>query len=217
MKNLLFKELRLFAAPYAYLFLLAAAMVLIPGYPILISTYFLAFGVFQSFQTVRETHDLLFTALLPLPKNGIVRGKFAFSGAYLAVGLLLQAACAALRLLWQANPPYSTNPLLPPNLFFFGASLLMIALFFRVFLAGFFRTGERFGMPFVRFILVSLAVVAAAEALPHFPGLAALGSLDPQTLPLRALAAAALALLSALLIWRAYRLSCRRAAACDLH
>ena len=210
MKNRLFKELRLFAAPYAYLFLLAAAMVLIPGYPILISTYFLAFGVFQSFQTVRETHDLLFTALLPLPKNGIVRGKFAFSGAYLAVGLLLQAACAALRLLWQANPPYSTNPLLPPNLFFFGASLLMIALFFRVFLAGFFRTGERF-------ILVSLAVVAAAEALPHFPGLAALGSLDPQTLPLRALAAAALALLSALLIWRAYRLSCRRAAACDLH
>ena len=206
MKNLLFKELRLFAAPYAYLFLLAAAMVLIPGYPILISTYFLAFGVFQSFQTVRETHDLLFTALLPLPKNGIVRGKFAFSGAYLAVGLLLQTAFAALRLLWQANPPYSTNPLLPPNLFFFGASLLMIALFFRVFLAGFFR-----------FILVSLAVVAAAEALPHFPGLAALGSLDPQTLPLRALAAAALALLSALLIWRAYRLSCRRAAACDLH
>lgn len=68
MKKLLYKELRLTAAPITYLFLAFALMTLIPGYPILMGGFFITLGIFYTFQTARESGDILFTALLPCKK-----------------------------------------------------------------------------------------------------------------------------------------------------
>ena len=69
MKNLLIKELRLPTSILSWLFLAFAAMTLIPGYPILLGSFFVCLGIFQSFQTIRENNDVLYTVLLPVERR----------------------------------------------------------------------------------------------------------------------------------------------------
>ena len=78
MNALLKKELRLSALLLTYLFIGFAVMALIPGYPILCGVFFITLGIFQSFQTARETNDILFSALLPFAKRDVVKGKYLF-------------------------------------------------------------------------------------------------------------------------------------------
>ena len=59
MKNLLIKEIRLASSLLSYLFLLFSLMTLIPGYPIMVGSFFVCLGIFQSFQNARETNDIL--------------------------------------------------------------------------------------------------------------------------------------------------------------
>ena len=63
MKHLLNKEWRLAASPLSYIFLIAALMTMLPGYPILCSVFFINLGIFQSFQSAREANDIVFSAL----------------------------------------------------------------------------------------------------------------------------------------------------------
>ena len=53
MKALIRKELRFTAQPISYLFLAFSLMTLLPGYPILVGTFFLGLGLFQSFLAAR--------------------------------------------------------------------------------------------------------------------------------------------------------------------
>ena len=78
MNRLLTKELKLFAAPLTYFFLAFSLMTLIPGYPILMGSFFVCFGIFQSFQLGRETNDVLYTVLLPIKKSDAVKARFEF-------------------------------------------------------------------------------------------------------------------------------------------
>lgn len=87
MKKLLHKELRLTAAPITYLFLAFALMTLIPGYPILMGGFFITLGIFYTFQTARESGDILFTALLPCKKKRCRPGKIRLLPAHRAFRL----------------------------------------------------------------------------------------------------------------------------------
>ena len=99
MKNLLNKEFRLAASPLAYWFLLAALMTMLPGYPILMSAFFICFGVFHSFQNAREANDVLYSVLLPVQKRDIVRSKFAFTCVIQMIGFVLCAILTAVRMI----------------------------------------------------------------------------------------------------------------------
>ena len=79
MTNMLNKEFKLCASPLSWIFLLAAGMTLLPGYPILMGAFFVCFGVFHSFQNARESNDVLYTVLLPVRKADFVRAKYAFT------------------------------------------------------------------------------------------------------------------------------------------
>ena len=105
MKSLLNKEFRLAASPLSYWFLAGSLMTLLPGYPILMSAFFVCMGIFQSFQNARESNDVLYTLLLPVPKRDLVRGKFAFSCLVQLAGFVLCAALTALRM-----EPMRTGP-----------------------------------------------------------------------------------------------------------
>ena len=65
MTRYLYKELHLAASPISWWFLAGALMTLLPGYPILVGSFFICFGVFQSFQHARESNDVLYSVLLP--------------------------------------------------------------------------------------------------------------------------------------------------------
>lgn len=175
MRKLLFKEMRLSASVLSYLFLAFSLLTLVPNYPILVGGFFITFGIFQSFQTCRENNDILYSALLPVPKSDVVKSKYAFAVCIELCGFALTALLTLVRATALAElPAYRDGAMMNANLVFLGFSLLVFGLFNAVFLGGFFRTARRFGKPFVLYIVACFVTVCAAETLHHLPGLAGL-------------------------------------------
>ena len=172
MKSLLNKEFRLAASPLSFIFLAGALMTLLPGYPILMSAFFICFGVFHSFQNAREVNDVLYTALLPVKKSDFVKAKYAFTCIIQLGGFALCAALTAVRMTaLSAAAPYVSNALMNATPVFLAFALLIFAAFNTLFVGGFFKTGYKIGMPFLAFGVAALVLIALAETLPHLPGL----------------------------------------------
>ena len=91
MRNILRKEVRLGTLTIVYFFVLFGLMFLLPGYPVLCGAFFLTLGLYQNFRYARECNDLVFSALLPIAKQDVVKGKFAFS-------CIIEMCCFALML-----------------------------------------------------------------------------------------------------------------------
>ena len=210
MRAILRKELTLSASILAYLFLLFSLMFFLPGYPILCGAFFVTLGIFQSFQTAREANDLVFSALLPIAKRDVVRGKVLFVCLLECCAALLMGLVVLLRMTLLSNSPvYLSNAMMNANLFALGAALVIFALFNWIFVGGYFRTGYLLSRPFVFYIIAVFPAIFAAEALHHVPGLEKLNAFGSEELPLQ------LALFAAgLLIYLAVSaLACRRACA----
>ena len=186
MNKLLKKELRLTAAPITYFFLAFALMTLIPGYPILVGGFFITLGIFYTFQMARESNDILYTALLPCKKQDVVRAKYTFC---VLIELLVcyshiadaswgnMAVLTAVRLTaLREAAVYTKNAMMNANFAYLGWLLILFALFNSVFLGGFFRTAYGLGKPFILYSIAGFAVICLAEALHHFPGMAAMNS-----------------------------------------
>lgn len=177
MNALLRKEMRLSALLLTYLFIGFAVMTLLPGYPILCGVFFITLGIFQSFQSAREANDIVFSALLPVAKRDVVKGKYQFVLLIELCGFAVMAVLTIIRMTVLADAPvYRQNALMTANPFFLGMALLLFGLFNTIFLGGFFKTAYKLGKPFVTYIVVVFAVIGAAEALHHFPGLEALNA-----------------------------------------
>ncbi|MCR4772645.1 MAG: ABC-2 transporter permease [Oscillospiraceae bacterium] len=196
MKSLLDKELRLAVSPLTWLFLAASLMTLIPGYPILMGSFFICLGIFQSFQSARETNDMLYTALLPVRKGDVVKARYAAVCFFELIGFAVMAVLTALRMTALGSAaPYVTNPLMNATPVFLAFALLIFALFNLIFVRGFFISGYKFARPFLIFIIAAMLTVFAAEVLPHIPSLAFLRVPSGERMPLQLcvlLAAAAL-------------------------
>lgn len=173
MKNLLIKELRLAASPLSYIFLAASLMTFLPGYPILMSAFFICLGIFQSFQSAREANDVQYSVLLPIAKRDFVSAKYLFVCLIELCGFCLCGIFTALRMTLLENAaPYVNNALMNANPVFLAFVLLIFASFNSLFVGGFFKTGYKFALPFVAFGAATLILVAVAETLHHIPALA---------------------------------------------
>ena len=172
MTKLLNKEFRLACSPLSWIFLIAAGMTMLPGYPILMGAFFVCFGVFHSFQNAREANDVLYTVLLPVRKRDFVRAKFAFTCCIQLLGFVLMAALTALRMTALAGgPAYVGNALMNATPLFLAFSLLIFTAFNVFFLGGFFRSGYKIGIPFLCFGIATLLLIFIGEALHFIPGL----------------------------------------------
>ena len=172
MKNLLSKELRLSASPLSWLFLIAGFIALLPGYPILLSAFFVCFGIFHSFQAGRETNDILYSVLLPVPKKDVVRAKYRFTVLIQLIGFALMAMMTLLRMtLLSASDVYRSNALMNASPTYLAFVLLIYTAFNLCFLRGFFQTGYKIGLPFLSFGIATLILIGIGEALHHIPGL----------------------------------------------
>ena len=186
MRNLLFKEMKLSASILSYIFIAFGLMFFLPGYPILCGVFFSSLGIFQSFQNAREANDLVFSALLPVSKQDVAKGKVYFSCIIELSALLLMAIVMIVRMTALADSPvYLQNALMNANPFALGVAFLLFGLFNLIFIAGFFKTSYKFAKPFVTYIIVAFAVIAVAEALWHIPGLGALNAFRFDDFPLQ--------------------------------
>lgn len=171
MKNILKKEMTLSASILSYLFIAFGLMFFIPGYPILCSVFFVTLGIFQSFQNTREANDIVFSALLPVAKKDVVKGKFLFSCFIEICSVLLMACATVVRItLLKDVPVYQNNALMNANFFALGVALFIFGIFNLIFIGGFFKTAYKFGKPFVTHIIMTFFIIVIGEALHHIPG-----------------------------------------------
>lgn len=172
MRNILLKEMKLSASVLSYLFVLFGLMFFLPGYPVLCGVFFATLGLFKGFETAREANDTVFSALLPIAKRDVVKGRFSFVCLMEAAALIIMAIAVVLRMTVLAdNSVYRGNVMMNANLFALGAAFVLFGLFNWIFVGGFFKTAYKLGRPFVVYIIVSFLCIGVFEALHHIPGL----------------------------------------------
>ena len=177
MSTLLRKEIRLSSMLLTWLFIGFGAMTMIPGYPILCGVFFITLGIYQSFQSAREANDILYSALLPVAKKDVVKGKYQFVMTVELCGFALMAILTLVRMtVLKDAVVYRQNALMNANPFYLGSALFIFGLFNVIFVGGFFRTAYQIGKPFVIYIIAAFLMIGIFETLHHFPGLAAVNA-----------------------------------------
>ena len=177
MINLIRKEFKLSANILSYLFISFGLMTFLPRYPILVGVFFACQGIFQSFQSYRESNDIAYSILLPVTKKDIVKAKFIFVCTIELLTFLLMALLAIIRMtVLKDVDVYVNNSLHTANLLFLGYVLIIFGLFNILFVRGFFKTAYYFSKPFILFCIFGLLVIGLAEALRFIPGLEKLNS-----------------------------------------
>lgn len=210
MNNLLRKEMRLSASILSYLFIPFGLMFLLPGYPILCSAFFVSLGLFQSFQSAREANDIVFSALLPVAKRDVVKGKYLFVCLIEACALALMAVCVVLRMtVFSSSLVYRSNALMNANGFALGTAFVIFGLFNLIFVGGFFKTAYKFARPFVGFIIAAFLAVFLAEALHHIPGLERLNAFGTDHMALQMILLAGGIVVYLLMTFLSFRKACR--------
>lgn len=160
-----------------YWFIAFGLMFFIPGYPVLCSVFFICMGLYHSFRYAAECNDIVFSALLPVAKQDVVKGKFVFSCMIELCGSAVMAASVLVRMTVLADSAvYRQNPMMNANFFALGAALLLFGIFNLIFIGGFFKTAYKTSRPFLVYILVCFVIIGIAEALHYFPGMQALNA-----------------------------------------
>ena len=217
MKNILKKELTLSASILSYLFILFGLMFFIPGYPILCGVFFVTLGIFQSFQNAREANDIVFSALLPIAKKDVVKGKFLFSCFIELCSILLMAIATLVRMtVLKDVVVYRNNVMMNVNFFALGIALFIFGLFNVIFIGGFFKTAYKFGKPFVTHIIVAFVIIGISEALHHIPKLEAVNAFGFEDFGLQFVLFALGAIAYIALTVISYRCACRNFERIDL-
>ena len=217
MRNVMRKEMRLSASVLSYLFIAFGVMFLLPGYPVLCGVFFVTLGIFQSFQTAREANDIVFSALLPIAKRDVVKGKFLFVCFIELCSFLLMAIVTVLRMtVLSEAEAYRHNALMNANPFALGMALLIFGLFNLIFVGGFFRTAHKFAKPFVSYIIATFLVIGAGESVHHFPGLEAVNAFGFEHIILQLALFAAGAACYVVLTLISFRNACKRFEKIDL-
>ena len=171
MRNILLKEVKLSASLLSFLFIPFGLMFLLPGYPILCGVFFVTLGIFQSFQNAREANDMVFSALLPISKRDVVKGKYLFTCTIeLCSGLMMTLAVALRMTVFSDAAVYRSNALMNGNLFALGMAFVGFGLFNLIFVGGFFKTAYKFGRPFAGYIIAVFLTIGIAEAIHYIPG-----------------------------------------------
>lgn len=177
MRKLLIKELKLTASAITYFFILFGIMFFIPGYPVLCGAFFSTLGIYKSFEAAREANDTVFSALLPVAKKDVVKGKYAFVCVIELCTILVMCIPVILRMsVLSDSSVYRNNFMMNANLFALGAAFILFGLFNLIFVGGFFKTAYKLGKPFIIFIIVNFLMIGVFESLHHMPGLSALNA-----------------------------------------
>ncbi|MBQ6594709.1 MAG: ABC-2 transporter permease [Clostridia bacterium] len=209
MRDILLKEIRLSASPLAFLFTAFGLMFFVPGYPILCGAFFVTLGLFHSFQAAREGNDIVFSALLPIAKRDVVKGRYLFVCLIEGCGMLLMAIASAVRMTALADSAvYRANALMTANPFALGMACVIFGMFNMIFVGGFFKTAYKLGRPFVTYIVVAFLTIGIAEALHHFEALASLNAFGREHLGLQAATLTAGLMAFALLTLLSYNRAC---------
>ena len=220
MKNLIYKEFRLCMNPLLYLYFIAAFMLLIPGYMYLVSAFFLGNAIFNSMQLSNANSDVLFTAMLPVSKNTIVKAKYLFVVCLQMIMIALFVVMMFMNHLLIKTPNPGGIDACPAMFLGF---FCVYALFNATFLPLFYKNVNKIGRAFLISLIIVFAFIllfegffiaasAAKDSVPFFAWIA--NNIDcwppaPNQLGLQLGAALLGAAIYAVTTLLSYKASCR--------
>lgn len=164
MKKLLMKELRLALHPTNVIFLLFAAMLLIPSYPYYVAFFYTTLGVFFTCLTGRENRDIEYTMLLPVRRADVVRARILLTVLLEAAQVLLSIPFAVLN---RRLYPLGNMAGMEANVALFGLVLVMYGLFNVVFFPLYYGNPNKIGAAFLLGGLAEGAFIVLAELAVH--------------------------------------------------
>lgn len=146
MKNLIIKEFKLSLHPTTFIFLSFAAMLLIPGYPYLVSYFYMCMSIFFICLTARETKDADFTVLLPVRKRDCVKARIFTASAMEAGQVILSVPFIAIKSALMPLP----NPVgMDANTALLGFALAFFGIFNYFFFTSYYKNIAKVGKPFL--------------------------------------------------------------------
>lgn len=161
MKDIFYKEFKLFWNPFIYLILLFGTFLLIPHWP-----YFIAFGyiIWIGFVTAffmgRSNHDIFFSVSLPVRKKDTVLARVCTIAVIELFQILVAIPFAIMH-----NVIYlqSNSAGMNPNFAFFGSIFIMYGIFNIILLPGFYKTAYNVGKPMLLAVFFSTVFAAASN------------------------------------------------------
>ncbi|URN95470.1 MAG: ABC-2 transporter permease [Candidatus Pristimantibacillus lignocellulolyticus] len=161
MYNLLMKELKLGVSPFFYaLPFLTGALMLIPSWLyFLVILYFCFITVPNMFGVFKSQNDLMFTMMLPVTKNNIVKAKI---GVVVILELLHIVVAVIYGMISTRLYPNLTYYFFEPTLGFWGLCFAMLAIFNIIFFSMYYKTAYKYGA--AAFTSVAAAILFAGGA-----------------------------------------------------
>ena len=179
MFNLLYKELRLAAHPNLFIFTLLGALVIVPAYPYGMVFIFGCLAPYITMMYGRETNDIYYSALLPVPKRDVVKAKCLLFVTAQIAQVLISLPFAVLRVHVLPNGNLAG---IEANVAYYGFGFIIYALFNFIFLTEFFKTAYKAGRAFLLAMIPAVFVMTVMEVLSHIPQFAWLDSVQTTAL-----------------------------------
>lgn len=134
--------------------------------------FFVTLGIYQSFQNISETNDLVFSAILPIRKKDIVKGKYCFVCLIELCSFVLMGIVVIVRNTFLLNSSvYRNNALMNANCFALAMVLIIFVLFNSIFITGFFKTTYKRTKPFIFYAVASFIIIGVSESLHYIKNL----------------------------------------------
>jgi ABC-2 type transport system permease protein len=176
MKNLLYKDLKLFWTSVTFIYLLFGALLLIPNWPYFIAfSYIIWIGFVSAFFIGRSNQDAVFSVSLPVRKKDTVLARVGTVAVIELLQIIIAIPFAVINNVIYQNG----NALGNPNFAFFGFVFIMYAIFNIIFLPGFYKTAYNVGKPmlagviaaFIFAVIVNVAVLMVPALKTNLNGL----------------------------------------------
>ncbi len=211
--KLLYKELTLAAHPTSIVFAFLGCLVIVPAYPYTVIFMFGCLAPYLTFINARETNDAWYTAILPVTKREIVKGKCLLIIIFQLFQLLFSIPFVFLRNVLDVK----NNPVgIDATVAWYGFGLILYAVFDLVFFPAFYKSGYKAGKSFILAAIPMLILMIGVEGSVHIPVLFWLDSYKPEHLLLQLPILLFGILCYAVFLTLAYRMSVKRFEKVDL-
>lgn len=170
MKKLLFKELRLCLNPQVIVFVCLSVLIVIPGWPSLTSFIYTFMAIVVIFPIALANKDLEFTALLPVRKTDLVKGKVMLAVSIELASILISLPFALLKVFVLNNiEGFEVNvPDLGINLILYGIVLFLCGFFNLIFIPWYYKNPFKIAKVQIvsTFIVIALTSVLIVLFIP---------------------------------------------------
>lgn len=209
MLRLLSKEMKLFFAKPALLFLILPSLMLVPAYPAIAVVFFSFFIVQICYTGAQSNRDIEFTAMLPVSRKQIVMSKILVT---VVIQLTYLAICIPFALISSLIlSPGGNVAGMDKNIAFFGYALFTLGIFDLIFFPLYFKNTHKLGMPIFAAVIGFFIFPAIFEIIVGIvPQInAVLDTLNPEMIWAQAIFSACCVVAFIGVIFGAYKLSCK--------